>query len=165
MLSTRTLNKTQLEKIQVYKNKILEIIERSKGVVSSFSNSSKLCERLIEKQKEAFPKETPLKLIQEVITRWQSLFVCLARVKLQHSLISEIIMANQRKHKKIVQYLLCEEEIIQLRHLLDFLHVFADANEMLSGESYVTCVIILPLIKALKNSCQLKIGDSEYITF
>ena len=113
LLSTRTWNKTQSEKIQVYKNKILEIIEKSKGIVTSFSHSSQLCERLIEKQKEAYPKETPLKLIQGVNTRWHSLFMCLTCVKLLHSLISEIIKANQRKHKKIVPNLLCEEETIQ----------------------------------------------------
>ena len=77
-------------------NKFLlkEIIRKCKDLTLSFNHSSQLSEKLVESQikfcEDSNIKPKSLKLIQEVCTRWHSLFLCLNRIKECHTFIDQV---------------------------------------------------------------------------
>ena len=72
---------------------ILAVISKCKDLTTSFNHSSQLTEQLIQKQLEnGKNKNNAYRVIQEVKTRWHSLFLCLQRILLLHKYISDILM-------------------------------------------------------------------------
>ena len=71
---------------------ILEIIAKCKNLTTSFNHSSQLNDKLVQKQLESGKnKNQTLRVIQEVKTRWHSLFSCLKRISMLHFYISDIL--------------------------------------------------------------------------
>ena len=105
-----------------------------------------------------------MRIVQEVATRWHSLFLCMKRIKLLHAFISEIFHSNI-KYKKFRANLLTIEQEIFLSETINVLKYFDEASVMISGEIYVTSALTLPLFKFLQKSCTPDQKDSEFCSF
>jgi hypothetical protein len=75
-----------------------QVITKCKNLTTSFHHSSQLTHKLELAQKKEceknVTKEKILRLIQEVVTRWHSLFLCLNRIKECHKFIKEVKLKN-----------------------------------------------------------------------
>ena len=152
------------KKLETYRKSLRCVISKCKNIATSFNHSTQLTAELENKQKNENPDETPLRIVQEVATRWHSLFLCLKRIKLLHGFISEIFHSNI-KHKKLRENLLTPDQEVLLTEAIDILQHFDNATEMISGETYVTCALTLPLFKFLQNACKPNQKDSDFSSF
>ncbi|CAK1592527.1 unnamed protein product [Parnassius mnemosyne] len=95
-------------------------------------------------QKERNPNTTPLKLIQEVSTRWNSKFYMVSRV-LQ---LSDVLALVCRKLIQAPDYLsACEEKVG--KEIIKILEIFEQATKLVSADTYPTSSLIIPVICGL----------------
>ncbi|KAG5889629.1 hypothetical protein JTB14_025497 [Gonioctena quinquepunctata] len=118
------------------------IISKCKKVVTFFRSSTLAADtlRLIQTQNN---KKT-LKLIQEVNTRWNSLFYMLERLQLVKN---ELAVAINECPK--APPLLTAEEYEVIKETITILKPFEVATELISGEQYITSSLIIPLIRGI----------------
>ncbi|XP_021004027.1 zinc finger BED domain-containing protein 4-like [Parasteatoda tepidariorum] len=124
-----------------------ELIEKIKSVVAFFKRSTTCNEKLLNYQKNN-GIEQPKKLIQDVVTRWNSTFYMLERyVLLKDAIKTTIVLIN--KDLPILsenEWLICEE-------VVEVLRPFEEITRELSGEKYVTASKIPVIVKGLISVC------------
>ncbi|XP_026484617.2 E3 SUMO-protein ligase ZBED1-like [Vanessa tameamea] len=137
---------------------LIDLIEKCKKIVKYFKKSNIATLTLRKEQKERNPNVEPLQLIQEVRTRWNSVYYMIKRIlKLIDS-----ITAAQRKLPQAPDIISPEEENI-LKDVVILLDIFEQATEMISGDQYPTSSLIIPIIYGLFDNIQ-SLGPRVSIT-
>lgn len=121
---------------------VKSVIEHAKEIVNIFRKSILAAETLKEVQKDL--NMAQLKIVQDVCTRWNSLYYCLNRL-LQNNLAVEVALV--RLGKSITA--LSQSETGILKELCTLLEPFEEATKLTSGEKYVTSSIIIPTVDGL----------------
>ncbi|XP_030763197.1 zinc finger BED domain-containing protein 1-like [Sitophilus oryzae] len=126
---------------------IEELITKVKKNVEYFHRSSQATAKLMATQKQLKPDEIPLKLINDVATRWNSTFyMCERIVKLSEPLAATVgLLLNP-----II--LPTEEEWVTLKEICLVLKPFEAVTVELSAEKQVTLSKVILLVKGLHSS-------------
>lgn len=117
------------------------IIDKCKAVVKYFKKSQLAIEALNTEQIERRPEETPLKLIQEVSTRWNSVFYMLERILK----LANCLAIVTRKFRQAPPFITLEEEEA-IKDVISILSIFEEATKLISGELYPTSSLVIPII-------------------
>lgn len=121
---------------------IMEIINKIKTIVSHFRRSCSANKKL-SKYQENEGKE-PLKLIQDVATRWNSTFHMLDRfIKLESAIRSTVALLD------VELPILTFQEWKIVENLCMILKPFYDVTNTISGEKYCTVSMVIPLTNGL----------------
>lgn len=136
-----TLNLTVQDALAV--EELEAIIEKCKKLVKFFKKSTLATNALITQHKDR-QQDAPLKLIQEVATRWNSVFHMLNRILL----LSDSLAIVTRKLSQAPPYLTTDEEKI-IQEVVKILNIFEQATKLISAESYPTSSLVIPVICGL----------------
>lgn len=91
----------------------------------------------------------PLKLVQDVVTRWSSTHMMCQRLALLESPIRQLC-EEYKKDDASWSYAFNDLQWKQLKQLCDILQPCADAIKMLEGDKYVTLSFVVPTIVMLR---------------
>lgn len=126
---------------------INSLISKIKAIVSHFKRSTTSNQRFIDMQKNS--GKEPLKLLQDVATRWNSTFYMLKRfVDLEEYIKSTIAVIDKDLP------ILTQEEWKTCHQLCKVLKPFEEVTKTISGEKYATGSLVIPLSNGLKAVCQ-----------
>lgn len=128
---------------------IREMLEKVKNIVARFKRSYISNEKLMTFQKNN--GNQPLKLIQDVITRWNSYttYYMLERFsKLEIAIRSTLALID-----KDLPIITIEEWNI-ISELCQILKPFEEVTKTISGEKYCTASLVIPLTSGLLNVCK-----------
>lgn len=121
----------------------LEITNKCKRIVTYFRSSTVASDKLASVQKEH--SQNVLKLIQEVPTRWNSLFLMMRRIlQLKDVLLITLASLSLPDSPELTR-----EELDIINEAVLVLGPFFEATEDLSGEKYATVSGIIPLVKGI----------------
>ena len=123
-----------------------ELQIKCKDIVSHFHRSTKSSEKLRSVQEQL--KMPQLKLVQDVVTRWNSTYLMLERIASQHEAITTTLCLLDK-----TQMCLSTDEKDVILQSLTLLQPFLQATENISGEKYVSISMIIPLTQLLLRSC------------
>ncbi len=141
---------------------IAKTLSKCRKIVTSFNHSSQLNDSLEQIQKEA-GVDTVLHLIQDVKTRWHSTFLMAERLLILHTYVQTILNSKQQ-YKEMRKNLLDDLELVNLKETVKALACFNQISVLLSGDSYVTCSLIIPSIKYLeKHLNKVKVGSPPLV--
>jgi len=145
-----------------------EIIENSlfmskcRKLVGLFSHSTLLHEQLISDQKQEYPNKEPLRLIQDVPTRWNSLYCMMDRIKTAGNSVNRVLLSenNRQDHS---EKMITDPEFEKIMDLVEGLQAFYLATKTISAEKYVSRSLIVPLLNLIDNSLVIKDRDSVFL--
>lgn len=121
---------------------IIPIINKVKEIVTHFKKSYVANEKFMTYQKNM--GDTPLKLLQDVQTRWNSTFYMLQRfTQLQNAVKSTVALIKKRLP------ILTHEEWKIIEDLCTILKPFEAATNTISGDRYCTASLMIPIINGL----------------
>lgn len=124
------------------------VLDKVKSIVAHFKRSSKATKILMDIQKKN-GITVPLKLIQDVVTRWNSTYHMIERfVRLEESLRSTMGLLDAALP------LISTEEWTTLKELCQILEPFSDATNCVSGENYMSASLVIVLTGGLINVCE-----------
>lgn len=132
-----------------------EILLKAKAVVTFFHSSTLSSDKLRMAQRRA--NKVELKLVQEVSTRWNSSYYMLKRIL---EVRSELAIAINECPK--APPALTAENYIVVEEIMRMLEPFEVATTTISGESYVTASLIIPLLRGI--SIKLAYLDASVLT-
>ncbi len=89
------------------------------------------------------------KLVQDLVTRWNSTLAMLSSVFESHSAIRMVITHEHETKKKYAHELLSDNELGIVEDLISLLDPFSEMTKLISGSKYVTSSIVLPAITRL----------------
>lgn len=89
------------------------------------------------------------KLVQDLVTRWNSTLAMLSSVLESHSAIRLVITSSSDNKKKYLVELLSDSELSIIEDLILLLDPFLEMTKLVSGSKYVTSSIVLPAITRL----------------
>ena len=118
------------------------IKEKCKAIVAHFHRSTKSSEKLRSTQQQLNMPE--LKLIQDVVTRWNSTYLMFERILSQHEAVTTTLCLSGK-----AAMCLSTEEKESISEALVLLKPFLQATEEISGDKYISISIIIPLTKML----------------
>jgi len=95
------------------------------------------------------------KLVQDLVTRWNSTLAMLTSVCESHAAICSVITSDQERKKKFLHELLTDIEIGIIEDLIELLDPFLEMTTLVSGSKYVTISIVLPAINRLLECLKL----------
>lgn len=125
-----------------------DVIQKVKTIVSHFKRSTKANTKLQDFQKQ-YGVDQPRKLIQDVVTRWNSTYHMLARfIELENPIRSVLGLLDERLPR------LTSEEWVFLKELCEVLRHFEDATNCVSGENYISASLVIILQRGLLNICE-----------
>lgn len=125
---------------------ISSLIRDLKTIVGHFKRSAISNEKLMTHQINS--GKQPLKLLQDVPTRWNSTFYMLTRfVELEEHIRSAIAVID-----KDLPVLSAQQWII-CKQLCQVLKPFEATTKSISGEKYATASLVIPLVNGLKSVC------------
>lgn len=101
-------------------------------------------------------KSTSLKLVQSVITRWNSTYLMLERFVILYEHVVTVLL----KHPKSPP-ILSAAEIDIIKDVVTIMKQFFTITKELSGESYITASKVIPLVNCLKQKIELTETHSE----
>ncbi|XP_067205354.1 E3 SUMO-protein ligase ZBED1-like [Linepithema humile] len=122
-----------------------EIIDKVKAIVTFFKHSVVAVDEFRNAQ-NLNASNSPLKLIQEVPTRWSSLFYMLERVVLLSNPVSSVILKLKNSPPMLSGF-----ELATLQEILKLLKSFEIITKEIFGQKFVTCSKIIPMIHCLRN--------------
>jgi len=139
----------------------IEPLKSLKALVNFINSSPQSNAKLVDCQKKISPGKKPLKLLNEVRTRWWSTYSMIQRAnKLKQALLmmkrNEVMLRQQNRRQlavsKLEQLCLDEDDFNTLGFLEELLAPFADAQRCLEGEKYVNISLIVLVIKKLQSA-------------
>lgn len=120
-----------------------EIISKAKRIVSHFKRSTIANSKLKEAQKTLHPNETPLKLIQQVETRWNSTYLMLNRLfKLRTAMC--IALAERGMPENFTN-----EEWNVIEAYINVLSPVKQVTTIMEGDKYPTVSSYIPMVLGL----------------
>lgn len=126
---------------------VINLIARVKYIVGHFKRSHVATAKLIAYQQNQGTK-TPLKLLQDVSTRWNSTFYMLERlIVLEESVKATMSIINME-----LKHHLTMEEWIIVKQLAQILKPFESVTKNISGEEYLTASMVIPLVNGLNSA-------------
>jgi len=128
---------------------VKEIVTKCKTIVTFFKSSSTAMEKFKIEQNT---RKKPRTLIQEVSTRWNSMFALIKRILETNEAICNTLL-NTRKAPQP----LTADDILILKDLEKLLNPFDEITKRISGTTYVTISLIIPLTLGI----YMKILDIE----
>lgn len=159
---------------------VKDVLSKIKTIVSHFKRSTKATTKLISFQTNTGIK-TPKKLIQDIVTRWNSTFFMLERfIELEEAVRTTIALLNADLPQ------LTAEEWTMTKDLKKILEPFEAATRAVSGQQYMTASLVIvitgglldvcdklvntvsitqdlrPVIDSLKDGLQTRLGNVEY---
>ncbi|XP_072392331.1 zinc finger BED domain-containing protein 4-like [Diabrotica undecimpunctata] len=125
------------------KNKLIEeILCKVKTIVTHFRKSYTANERLLSYQRNL--GKIPLKLLNDVPTRWNSTFYMLERfLELEEAIKSSVALID--KELPIMNV----ADWQNIKHLCSILKPFENATKIISGELYYTASLVIPMSNGL----------------
>lgn len=120
-------------------NKLINLIKEN---VTFFKHSVNAVNELRESQTRN-NVQVPLKLIQSVPTRWNSVYYQIERFLELSEYIAPILLKHSRDMPTSPQMKILQE-------IMNVLHPIEQITKELSGEQYVTCSKIIPIVNGLK---------------
>lgn len=134
---------------------VQKLLAESRRLVSHFHHSSNATSMLNAQQVQQSKDNVPLRVVQDVPTRWNSTFYMLERlVKLRPHLtavLADPVKTPKPEHRAL---LLKEKRWATAEELIDILKPAEKATRLLSGQSYLTASCILPIVMLLKNMAE-----------
>jgi len=139
----------------------IEPLKSLKVLVNFINSSPQSNVKLVDCQKKLALKKKPLKLLNEVRTRWWSTYSMIQRAnRLKQALLmmkrNEVMLRQQNRRQlavsKLEQLCLDEDDFNTLGFLEELLAPFADAQRCLEGEKYVNISLIVLVIKKLQSA-------------
>lgn len=124
---------------------IRNAVDIVKNIVRYFKQSVVAADELRKAQKDT----TPLKLIQSVPTRWNSIFYQLERFVRLADKVAPILLGNAKAPP-----MLTAAQLESIKDLLEILKPFENLTKELCGLKYVTISTSIPLINCLKDDLQ-----------
>lgn len=125
--------------------KVTSILEKVRGIVCHFKRSTISNNKLLKYQ-ENEGNDNPLKVILDVVTRWNSTYYMLERfIQLEEAIKSTIAIIE----KELPVLTVDEWKII--KELCLALKPFDDASKTLSGDKYCTTALVIPICSGLQN--------------
>ena len=135
-----------------------------KRLVSHFSHSVVATQALIEQQRRINPDKKPVKLMQDVATRWNSSFIMTKRLLELRIPIYGVIMDDKvTKPSDRMDMDISDTMWRIMEDIVPVLEVLADATEILSKEEVPTCGSIYVLLPMLMGRLQVIPEDSSAI--
>lgn len=126
---------------------ILDLQKKIKKIVEYFHRSSQAAAKLISTQAQMNPNSTPLKLIKDIQTRWNSTYFMFERVV---ALCEPLAATVAVLHNPVE--LPTEEEWIILKDFCHILKPFEAVTVEMSSEKHVTLSKVILIIKGLLSS-------------
>jgi hypothetical protein len=132
----------------LHNDSINEIIKKCKRIVGYIKSSSIATSAFLKEQ----GVYKPLKLIQEVPTRWNSFYYMIERLIHTNDSVAKTLLKNKKSPPP-----LHVDDIVVLKDLCNLLAIFEEATKKISGSKYITVSLISPItlgihlqIKAIK---------------
>lgn len=130
---------------------VTKLLASCRHIVGQFKRSALSMEIFSKKQAELEPSSPPLKVIQDVSTRWKSTFYMLQRPATAERAISFIladpVITQKKDHRNL---LLSDHQWTLADQLVEILEDFEVATTVLSRKKYVTLSLTLAVITHLK---------------
>lgn len=132
------------------------VIRKVKHIVDHFKTNNKATTNLIVYQQNQ-GTETPLKLLQDVSTRWNYTFYMLERL----ILLEEVVTTTLPLTNLDVASHLTTDDWNVVRELCQILKPFENVTKTASGEEYLSASLVIPLSKGL-NSVYKNLMDKPF---
>ena len=128
---------------------IKTLIENVRIVTNFASSSNNFCHDLEEIQKKEDPDKTPLLLVNDVQTRWNSTYSMLARfLKLKESLTILLAKKEWSRKASLAKAKICQEDFTLMERVVKVLQAFNEVTEQLSHNS--ACISeVIPVVTIL----------------
>lgn len=125
---------------------ISRIIIKVKNIVSHFKRSPLSTEKLLAYQRNQ-GNGNQLKLLQDVATRWNSVFYMLERFLT----LEEAVKATMALINIDISNNLTVDEWNVIRELCQVLKSFESVTKQISGENYLTASVVIPIVNGLNS--------------
>lgn len=124
-----------------------QLIKKIRTIVAHFKRSSQATQKLMDCQKQCGINE-PKKILQDVVTRWNSTFYMLERfVDLEQHIRSVLGLLDTHLTPLRIE----EWEVV--KELLLVLRPFENATKASSGDGYISASLVIVLINGLLGVC------------
>ena len=138
------------------------VAKKVKTIVTYCKRSIKAADGLKELQKsDSQQHKAPLKLKQECETRWNSMFYMLERFLELANHVSTVLMNLPRKRNDDIPDMLTHSEVQILKDACAILSPVEKVTTEMSGESYVTCSKIIPIVNCLTKTLDRITTENE----
>ena len=142
---------------------IARTLTKCRKIVASFNHSSQLNDLLEEsKMRQGVERNHVLHLIQDVKTRSHYTFLIAERMLKLYSCVKDIFNSKQQ-YKDMRKHLLDEDEIVNLKEMVNALLSFNQVGVLLSGDTYATCSLIIPSITYLEKLLNKKKSETPLL--
>ncbi|XP_067635684.1 zinc finger BED domain-containing protein 4-like [Eurosta solidaginis] len=123
---------------------ISSVLQKVKIIVTHFRKSTSTNEKFTTFQRNASTE--PLRLIQSVDTRWNSVFYMVERfIKVEDAVKCTLALIDKELPR------ISPDEWSMLRDLVAVLRPFEQATNEISGQYYCTGSMVIPIVNGLKN--------------
>jgi len=122
---------------------IKQILSNCKQIVT-FVKSSNNAFEIFKKEQNT---NTPYKLVQEVTTRWNSVFYMVSRILKTHEALNRTLLKIKKAPPPLTA-----DEIMVLKEIEKILISFEQATQQISGSKYVTISLIIPITFGIFNN-------------
>lgn len=124
-----------------------DLINKVKTIVTHFRKST-IANQVLEKNQISSGIKDPKKLIQAVSTRWNSCFYMLERIVLLENPVraSLGLLENPPSSLTTIEWTIIKELCVVLKP-------FESATKIVSGETYMTASMVLPIVNGLSEVC------------
>ena len=95
------------------------------------------------------------KLVQDLVTRWNSTLAMLISVSESHSAIRVVITGEPERKRKFQYELLTDSELSVVEDLIVLLDPFLEMTKLVSGSKYVTISVVLPAITRISECLKI----------
>ena len=126
---------------------VQKLLASGRRLVGHFKHSNQATEMLLSRQKQL--GESPLKLVQDVPTRWNSSFYMLERL-LKLKLALHAVFQND-VHKKFRDLIMDDRQWKLAEEFVDVMRPQETATSILGGQKYVTASLVLPVIVSVRD--------------
>ena len=141
------------------------LLARSRRLVGQFKHSCLATEALSNKQAQLDPSKQPLRLIQDVATRWNSSFYMLRCLLELRVAVTAVICDAKLTPKRGDRELLLKDSQWKLaEELTSLLEPFEVATTVISSQSYVTLSLLMPVVSHLYETVSTAATESSSAT-
>jgi hypothetical protein len=134
-----------------------QVMKTARSLCEYFDKSSQASDKLKAQQVAMDPDKCPLKLIQDVITRWWSTHRMIERLLLLHPFIKSLHDLNQIQGATP----LTNDQLVILKDIKEMLDPMAKSQRKIEGENYVTVSLVPFSLYFIQRSIKDKMNDNE----